>query len=197
MNCRNNSSRWSGVSSLPVASKPRWINARAAVSPRQSERCKQPGGAMIHHREVLPAGLLAQRACQPTFADPCGSRQQQPASLADPVAAGELEKEPAIQTTGSPEVDVLDMSIMAQVSRPGPALKPLLAAQGRLALEQERKPVAMLQSTRLWLGLQILEAFGHAVKTKIGQQGEGGMGQHGDLLSGSSRGRAGWRAPGW
>jgi hypothetical protein len=70
------------------------------------------------------------------------------------------------------------MSVVAQTSRPGPALKPLLTAQGRLPLEQECKPVAMLQGAGLGLGLQILEGGGHAMKTEVGQQGERGMDQH-------------------
>ena len=67
---------------------------------------------------------------------------------------------------------------MAQASRPGPALEALLTAQRRLALKKKRKPVAMLESPCLGLGLQILEGGGHAVKTEVGQQGERGMGQH-------------------
>jgi hypothetical protein len=70
------------------------------------------------------------------------------------------------------------MSLMAQASRAGSALKALLAAQRCLTLKKKRKPVAMLQSTRVGLGLQILEAVSHAVKTKLGQHGKGGMGQH-------------------
>jgi hypothetical protein len=133
---------------------------------------------VISDREVLPAGLLAQRARQPALADLGRSGQQEPAALTDPVAAGQLEEEPAIKSSRSPEVDVLDMSIMAQASRPGPALKPLLTAQRCLPLKKKRQPVAMLQSTSLGLGVQILEGGGHAVKTKVGQQGERRMGQH-------------------
>ena len=51
----------------------------------------------------------------------------------DPVAAGELQEQIAVEAAGGAEVDVLDLGIMAQFCGTCPGLEALLAARRRLA----------------------------------------------------------------
>jgi hypothetical protein len=52
---------------------------------------------MVGDGEILAASFVAERAGQPALTDPGWSGEQQPMPGADPVAAGELEEEPAIE----------------------------------------------------------------------------------------------------
>ena len=60
----------------------------AAVAARQAERREQARHAIVQDRQVLPAGLLAERAGEPAFADTARPGDHQVAPAADPVAAG-------------------------------------------------------------------------------------------------------------
>lgn len=95
--------------------------------------------------------------------------------LADPVAAGELEEEPAVEAARRLELDILDTGVVAQSGGANPVLEALLTAHRALAFEQEGKPVDMFEGAAFGLGLKFLEASGHAVKTEFGEQGHGGM----------------------
>ena len=100
---------------------------------------------MIGDGEVLAAGLVAEGAGEPTLADAGRAGEQQPMPFADPVAAGELQEQRAVEAAGGAEVDVLDLRGMAQPGGAGAALEPLLPAQRRLPLEQEGEPFGMLE----------------------------------------------------
>lgn len=56
--------------------------------------------------------------------------------LPDPVAAGELEKQIAVEAAGGAEVDVLDLGVMTEPGGTGSRLEALLAARRRLALKK-------------------------------------------------------------
>jgi hypothetical protein len=98
---------------------------------------------------------------------------------ADPVAAGELEEQAAIETAGGAEVDILDAGLVAQARGTGAALEALLAAHRHLPVEQQGEPFGMLQSPGLGLGFQVVEGLGHAVQAEAGEKVEGRMDQHG------------------
>ena len=82
--------------------------------------------------------------------------------LPDPVAAGELQEQITVKATGSAEVDVLDLSVMAQPCRAGSRLEALLAAHGCLALQKKSEPFAMLETPHFWLGLKLVIGACHA-----------------------------------
>ena len=151
---------------------------------------------MIGDGEVLPASLLSKRAGKPTLADTGGAGQQEAVPLADPVTAGELEEEPAIEPPGGAEVGVLDLRVVAQPCGAGACLEALLAPQRRFVFEKKGEPFAMFEGSGFGLRIEVLEAFGHAMKAEFAKHVEGGLGQHGRyLLNGSSRDRADWRGP--
>ena len=158
---------------------------RPGVSPIascQSEGGKESWGAMIGDGEILAAGLLAKGAGEPALADTGRPGQQEPVVLSDPVAGGELEEERAVEAAIGPEIDILDLRVMAQPGSPGAGLEALQASQRRFAIEQDGKPLAVTESAGFRLGFEVLKALGHAVQAEFTELVEGGMGQH-DLVS--------------
>ena len=82
---------------------------------------------------------------------------------------------------------------MAQPRGAGAGLEALLAAQGRLVLEQQAEPLGVIEGARLGVGVERLVALGHAVQAERVQEIEGRMGEHRwSSVSGSSAGRARW-----
>jgi hypothetical protein len=151
----------------------------AAVTACQGERGKQPGCPVIDDGEILAAGLVAERASQPAFADTGRPGEQQPMPGTDPLAAGKLEEEAAVQTAGGAEVDVLDAGLMAQTGGTGAGFEALLAAHRHLVVEQQGEPFGMLQGPGLGLGFKVLEGLRHAVQAEAGEQVAGRVDQHG------------------
>ena len=76
-------------------------------------------------------------------------------------------------------VDVLDTGGMTQTGRPGAGFELLLPAQRQLVFEQQTEPFGVIEAARLGVVLQVLEAFGQAVKAKRVQLVEGRMSEHG------------------
>jgi hypothetical protein len=103
-------------------------------------------------------------------------------ALTDPVAAGELEEQRAIETADGAVVDVLDAGGMAQPGGAGAGLEALLPAQRHFLFDDEREPFGMAEAGGLWVGGEILEALGHAVEAEVTQEIEGRMGEHAGCL---------------
>ena len=125
----------------------------SSVTAGEREGGEQPRHAVIEDGEVLPAGLVAEGAGEPTFADAARAGDQQITPCADPVAGGELEEQRAIETAGGAEVDILDAGLMAQPRGPGASLEALLPSQRHLVVEQEAEPFGMFEAraSRVWL----------------------------------------------
>jgi hypothetical protein len=115
---------------------------------------------------------------KPTLAGAGRACQQEPVTLAYPVAACELEEERAVEASLGAEVDVLDLRVMTQPGGAGTSLKALLAPHRCFLLEQDGEPFAMIEGAGFRLGSEILEGFGHAVQAEVAHHVEGGMGQH-------------------
>ncbi|MNL47523.1 hypothetical protein D3C87_1703160 [compost metagenome] len=117
---------------------------------------------MIGNGEVLTACLVSKSAGKPALSDAGGSDQQQAVALPDPVAAGQLHEEIAVEAAGGAEVDILDLGVVAQLGGAGSRLEALLAAGGRLAFEKQGKPFAMLEASGFRLHLEFLIGACHA-----------------------------------
>src|SRR5580693_1617389 len=78
-----------------------------------------------------------------TFADPSRPAQDQIVVRVDPLAIGELVEESAVEPAWGPVIDVLDAGLLAQSGIAQPGGKPLGAAMGELAIEQDAEPVGM------------------------------------------------------
>ena len=70
------------------------------IAARERQRLEESGNALIEHASPVPAGLVAERAGDPAFADPCRPRDQKSFGARDPIAADELLEERPIDAAG-------------------------------------------------------------------------------------------------
>src|SRR5229473_1801823 len=80
----------------------------AAVAARQSEFAEQPRDALIEHRAIVAAGLVAKRRRKPALADAGGSADQQIGVVVDPAAFDQHRQQAAVETARGAIVDVFD-----------------------------------------------------------------------------------------
>ena len=155
----------------------------AAVAASERERIEQPRHAMIEDGAVVAAGLVAERACNPTFADAGRADDEQVLVACDPVAGDELLEQRPVEAARRFVVDILDDGGLAQAGEPQAAIEPLVLALGRLAVDQQGEP--LLEGERGDIGLSSLfvERLGHAGEPERDEAVVGGMGQHRFLLS--------------
>lgn len=107
----------------------------AAVAAGEREITELLGDALVEHRSVIPAGLVAEGTGQPTLADAGWSANDQTVVGVDPIADDEFLEERAIEAAGGAIIDILDDGLLAQpgVTKPGSEL--LVVPVGDLAVE--------------------------------------------------------------
>ncbi len=115
----------------------------AAVAAGEREFGEQLGDALIEDRAVVAAGLVAERASKPTFADAGRAAEDQIVVRVDPVAGDELLEQRAIETARGAVIDILDGGLLAQPGIAQPGGEPLVAPIGDLAIEQQAEPFGM------------------------------------------------------
>ncbi len=74
----------------------------------------------------------------------------------------QLEEQAAVETASGLVIDVLEAGVLAQPGGPGPAFEPLLTPHADLLIEQQPQPLGMVERASFGLGIEALEAFGHA-----------------------------------
>src|SRR5215472_3591989 len=92
----------------------------AAVAARQHEIAEHARDALIEHRAIVAAGLVAEGASQPAFADTGGAFDDQVLRLLDPTAGNQGLEECAVETAGDAVIDVLDRHLVAQPGKAQP-----------------------------------------------------------------------------
>ena len=107
----------------------------AAIAAGQREIGEQLGDTLIKDRSVVAARLVAESASQPAFADAGWPAQDQIVVRIDPLAAGELVEQSAIETARGAVIDVLDDGVMAQLGIAQAGGQTLVAAMGDLAID--------------------------------------------------------------
>ena len=122
----------------------------AAVAAGEREIGEQLGDALVEDRAVVAAGLVAERAGEPTLADAGRAFDDQVLRLLDPVPAGERLEQGAIEAACGAVVDVLDDGVVAQPGIAQPGLEPPVVAIGGLAVEQQAEPFGMGEVGRAW-----------------------------------------------
>ena len=133
------------------------------VPSRQGEIFAELGPAMIEHRAIVAAGLVAERRGQPTFPDAGRTDESQIVVRLDPFALDELLEQCAVETARAAVIDVFDAGLLAQFCVAQSRRKPLVLAPRRLAVEQEPQPFMMAKAVRFIGGGDFDEGLGHAV----------------------------------
>ena len=149
----------------------------AAVAVGQREIGEELGNALIEDRTVVAAGLVAEGTGKPTFADAGWSAQDQIVMRVDPLAAGELVEQPAIEAARGPVIDVLDDGLVAQSGIAQPGGEAFVATMGYLAIDEQTEPVGVGEGCAFTGGFEFGESLGHAGKPELGHLIEHRMGQ--------------------
>jgi hypothetical protein len=121
---------------------------------------------------------VAERRCQPRFADAGWPGDDQIVVGLDPLAGGELLEQGAIQSSRAAIIDILDGCLMAQPGIAQAANELLVVAIGRFPIEQKGKPFAVGQAVGLAGGLDLGKGLGHADEAELVQLVEGWMIEH-------------------
>src|SRR5437764_13960144 len=95
----------------------------------------------------------------------------------DPLTIGELVKQRAVEAAWGPVIDVLDTGLLAQSGIAQPGGKPLVAAMGELAIEQEAEPVSMSERGGFVGSFELGKRLSHAGQAKLAQLVEHWMGK--------------------
>jgi hypothetical protein len=85
----------------------------------------------------------------------------------DPLATGELVEQSAVEAAWGPVIDVLDAGLLAQSGIAQSGGKPLVAAMGELAIDQQREPVGVIERGGFVGGLELGKGLGHAREAKL------------------------------
>ena len=152
----------------------------AAVAMGQAQLFQQARQAQVTHAVAISAGLVGQGAGQPGLAAAGGAGDQQVARMAQPVAAGQLRDQAAVQAPAGAPVDVLDAGRahleLGCLEQPGHAA---VVAPGNLALHQQRQPVVEGQFGRGGSAGLVLQGMHHAVQAQDAQLVQGVFVEHG------------------
>ena len=114
-----------------------------AITASERELGEELGDPLIENRAVVATGLVTQGTSKPGFSHAGGPAQNEIVVRVDPLAIGELVEQSAVEAAWGPVIDVLDAGLLAQSGVAQPGGKPLVAAMGELAIEQEAEPVGM------------------------------------------------------
>ena len=108
-----------------------------AVAACQRERIEESWQALIENRSVIPTGLVAERAGNPTLADAGRADDEQVLVPLDPLAGDELLEQCLVEPARRLHVDILDDGVLSQACEAQAADQPLVLALGRLAIDQQ------------------------------------------------------------
>ncbi len=113
-----------------------------------------------------------------TIFRPCRPAQDEIVVRVDPLTLDQLLEQSPIEAAGTPVIDILDCSVMAQPGMAQPCAQPLVTSDGDLAVEQKTEPFGVTEAGGFGIGVQLGERAGHACKTELVDLIEGRMVQH-------------------
>src|ERR1700730_18161592 len=153
------------------------------VAAGEREIAEHPGHALIEHRAIVAACLVAERASQPTFADAGRPFDDQVLRLLDPAPGGQCLEQRTVEGAGGAIMDVFDRRLVAQPGIAQSCPQPPVVAFRDFAIEQEGEPFGMREIGALRIGLQLGEGARHAGEPELVHLVEGWMGQHDQVSS--------------
>ena len=151
-----------------------WI---ATVTAGEREVGEQLGHALIEDGTIIAAGLVAECAGEPGFADAGGAFDDEVLQRLDPVAGDQPLEQRAIEAAGRTIVDILDGGALAQAGMTEPGGEPAVGALGGLAVEQQGEPFGVAETGGAGIVLQLAEGAGHAGQAEADELIDCGMGE--------------------
>ena len=149
----------------------------ATVTAGEREVGEELGNPLIENRAVVAAGLVSQGTSKPRFAHAGRPAQNEIVVRVDPLAIGELVEQSAVEAAWGSVIDVLDAGLLAQSGIAQPGGKPLVAAMGELAIDQQPEPVGMSERGGFVGSFELGKRLGHAEEAKLAQLVEHWMGK--------------------
>ena len=145
---------------------------------------------MVEDVFSVPAGLVAERASDPAFADAGGPGDQQSFGAVDPVAGDELLEKRAVDAARGSQIDVLDDGVLPQGGELEARGEALGVALCGFAIDHEAEPLLEREGGDVGRSPLVLEGLGHAGQAEGDETFMRGVGEHlgSFLVSGSSRG---------
>jgi len=137
---------------------------------------------MIEDGAVVAAGLVAERASNPTFADAGWADDEQILVPCDPLAGNEFLEQRPVEAARGFVVDVLDDSGLAQAGGLEAAFEALVLTLDRLAIDHHGETLLEGERGDIGLAALVFERLCHAGEPECDQAIMGGMGQHRFLL---------------
>jgi len=150
----------------------------ASIAARQRQGIEQAWYAMIEHRSIVTACLVAERAGQPTLAGAGFAGDQEVLSAGAPVTGRELGEQRLVETTRRLGVEILDGGVLPETGKLEPGDEPFAGALDDLAIDEQAEPFLEGERSDSWLLSLLLESFGHAEETERNEPVVGGMWQH-------------------
>ena len=138
----------------------------AAVATREREVFAELGPAMIDDGAIVAAGLLADGASQPAFADAGRADEGEIVVGVDPLTLGELLEQGAVEPARGEVIYVLDARGLAEFCGAQPRRQPFVAPKRSLPIEQQGEPVMAIESLRFVVLAKFGEGLGHSVKAE-------------------------------
>lgn len=111
------------------------------VSPGDSQRLEEAWDAMIGDSATVTAGLVAERAGDPTLAETGRAGDQQVLMTADPCALDEMGHHRAVDAAGRAQVEIFDAGRLSQGSELEPSGQPLGIALGGFTVDQQSEAI--------------------------------------------------------
>jgi len=102
---------------------------------------QQAGGAVIAHRETLPAGSLAECAGHIAFPCPGGSQHQDIQVAADPFSLGQLQDEAALESASRRDVQIFDAGRQGEAGPFDAALAGAVVPAGAFQIHEHTEPI--------------------------------------------------------
>src|SRR3954453_13707864 len=149
-----------------------------AVAACQRERIEESRQALIENRAVIPTGLVAERACNPTLADAGRADDEQVVVPLDPLAGDELLEQRLVESARRLHVDILDDGVLSEACEAQSADQPFVVALGGFAVDEQSQPLLEGQGRDVRLSLLFVERLRHAGEPERDEAAVGGMCQH-------------------
>ena len=150
----------------------------AAVSACERQRVEQPWHAVVENRAIVPARLVGQRACEPTFTEPGLADDDQVLVLGDPVASDQLGEQRLVEAARRLHVDIFDDGVLPEPGELQATDEPFVLALDGLAIDEQTEPLLEREGGDIGVAPLLFESFRHSCEAERDEPLFSGMREH-------------------
>jgi len=151
-----------------------------AITPGKGQRFEEAWHSVIGHAATIAAGLVTERASDPTFPEPGLTGNQQILMAVDPGSVDQMRHDDAIDAAGRAQIEILDTGGLAEGRKLQAGGQALGVAFGGLAIHEQAEPILEAEGLegRACAAL-FIQRLGHSGQAERDEALGGGVGQHG------------------